>query len=197
MASEVAVCIMPHMSSPAEPHGPATTAGPSPPIFWLALLATLVLDLASKYVVFALVDARHSTWLELHTNPGVAWSMLDDKPRLVAGLTAVLIPVLWWAYRRWYGSGHRLEHLAFGLILGGALGNAWDRAMAMRPGLTGIDGVRDFIRVDLNLIGIDYIWPIFNLADTGITIGFLLLLTLSWWPRPRGDQQRPASGTAA
>ena len=39
------------------------------------------------------------------------------------------------------------------------------------PFATGYGGVRDFIHVDFNWVGIDYIWPTFNIADCGITVG--------------------------
>ena len=60
--------------------------------------------------------------------------------------------------------------VALGLVLGGALGNLADRVFR-EPGL--LDGaVVDF--VDLR------VWPIFNLADSAITIGCLLLLFFGW-----------------
>jgi signal peptidase II len=67
------------------------------------------------------------------------------------------------------------ENLAFGLVLGGALGNAIDR-VAFRLGRLG--GVRDFIHVDLGFWPLNP-FPTFNLADSGITVGFALLVLLS------------------
>ena len=56
-----------------------------------------------------------------------------------------------------------------GLVLGGALGNLTDRVMN-GPGLTG--RVTDFI--DLR------IWPVFNLADTSVVVGAVLLALASF-----------------
>ena len=65
--------------------------------------------------------------------------------------------VVFLAYR---SKGSRLQQIAFGLIIGGACGNLLDRAL---------DGlVTDFIRVGS--------FPIFNIADSCITIGAFLLL---------------------
>lgn len=156
--------------------------------FWPALLATLVLDLASKSVVFAQAEHQLPTWMELHYNKGVAWSLLDGHPEFVAGLTAVLIPILVWVWWKGYRALGWPENLAFGLILGGALGNGYDRAAAMF-GLW--PGVRDFIHVDLGFWPFAP-WPTFNLADSGITVGFVLLLARAFAP-----QHQPESAPAA
>jgi signal peptidase II len=140
--------------------------------FWPALLATLVLDLATKYAVFAQPKSRLPDWMEKHYNTGVAWSMLAEYPGVVAGLTAVLIPLIGWVWWSGYRKLGWPENLAFGLILGGALGNGYDRALA-RFGAW--PGVRDFIHVDLGFWPLDP-WPTFNIADSGITVGALLLV---------------------
>ena len=53
--------------------------------------------------------------------------------------------------------------MAIGLIFGGAVGNLIDRAR--------FGAVVDFIDVSYR----DYHWPAFNVADSGITIGVVLL----------------------
>jgi signal peptidase II len=63
-----------------------------------------------------------------------------------------------------------LVALALGLVLGGAFGNVIDRIFRAPGFLRG--GVVDF--VDLGF------WPVFNLADSAITCGCLLLLWASW-----------------
>lgn len=160
---------------------------PGPPAWvqWFApaLIAALVLDLASKSWVFAQAETSLPPWMAQHWNPGVAWSLFRDHPWFVALLTAVLIPVLaviWW---RGYRLAGRWENLAFGLILGGALGNGWDRMLAQ---LGVYRGVRDFIVVQLDPIGIQYQWPTFNIADSAISVGFAILLIRSFAkPAPR------------
>lgn len=142
-----------------------------------SLVATVGLDQVSKTWIFGLQKASLPPWLAQHWNTGVAWSLFDRHPGFVALLTGILIPILvviWWrAYRGISG----WENLAFGFILGGALGNGWDRLLAV---LGYWPGVRDFIVVDLNVVGIPYVWPTFNLADSGISIGFVILLARSF-----------------
>jgi len=165
-------------------------------VFGLPLVVTLVLDLATKAWFFrdgslAAAQARYAghPWIQPHVNTGVAWSIMGDHPGLVTALTMVLIPVLAFAWWRWF-RGPWLEDLAFGCILGGALGNGWDRVTALGSDAAW-GGVRDFIHVDLNVVGIDYIWPTFNIADVGISVGFVALVLASF----RGKRKEPAPET--
>lgn len=159
--------------------------------FWPALLSALVADLASKSLIFAIPRERLPSWLEHHYNTGVAWSLFADWPGLVTLLTLVLIPLLAWIWWREYRLQGAVANLAFGLILGGALGNGYDRVLA-RVGHG--PGVRDFIHIDLGVWPLDP-FPTFNLADSAITIGFLLLLAASWRPRPSAHAADRAAGT--
>lgn len=147
-----------------------------------ALLVALVLDLATKAWVFALPQDELPGWMAQHWNTGVAWSMFHEHPGFVTLLTAVLIPILgavWW---RGYRGAGPWENLAFGMILGGALGNGWDRLCAF---FHRWPGVRDFISIDLG-VWPAHPWPTFNIADSAITIGFVLLLARSFArPAPR------------
>ncbi len=157
-------------------------AHPEPFAFWLrwfgfSASAVLILDLLTKYLFFGpLATAALPNWISLAYNPGVAWSLFAEHPWLVVGLTMVLIPVLaavWWLQYRQVG---RWENLAFGVILGGAIGNAYDRMM-MQAGQ--LKGVRDFIHVDLGFWPF-HPYPTFNIADSGICIGFVILVLLSF-----------------
>jgi signal peptidase II len=65
-------------------------------------------------------------------------------------------------------AGERLLPLALSLILGGALGNVIDRLR--------FDAVVDFL--DFHLAG--YHWPAFNVADSAITVGVVLMLVQQW-----------------
>jgi signal peptidase II len=95
------------------------------------------------------------------TNSGGAFGFGQSAPWLFAGATLVVTVVIVIVSFR---MTHRSVAIALGLILGGALGNLTDR-IANGPGLTG--HVTDFI--DLQ------VWPIFNVADTAIVIGAVLL----------------------
>lgn len=100
-------------------------------------------------------------------NYGAAFSFLADAggwQRWFFGAIALVfstVVVIWIsrlpALKRW-------EPTALALILGGALGNLWDRAM--------LGYVRDFISVYYG----DWHFPVFNVADMGITVGAAMLV---------------------
>jgi signal peptidase II len=106
--------------------------------------------------------------LRFTTNPGGAFSFGTSAPWFFAAATVVVSSaIVATAFRN-----RRLVHaFALGLVLGGAVGNLTDR-LIRGPGLSG--NVVDFI--DLHY------WPVFNLADTAIVVGALLLAATSLHP---------------
>ena len=58
--------------------------------------------------------------------------------------------------------------LALGLLLGGTIGNLYDRAV--------LAGVRDWIKWFVVIDGQEHVWPNFNIADAGICVGVALLI---------------------
>jgi signal peptidase II len=98
-------------------------------------------------------------------NRGISFSLFRSDwaagPYVWAGLAvAVAIGLGWWLGR----VRHALTATALGLVIGGALGNAIDR---LRLG-----AVADFL--DFHWQG--YHWPAFNLADSAISVGIVLLV---------------------
>ncbi len=158
------------------------------------LLGVLVADLVTKDLVFRLDPAslHPDGWLAHHYNTGVAWGIGNQMPLVVTLITLFMIPLLTWVWWRQFRLVGRVENLAFGAVLGGALGNFFDRVLT-QFGVFG--GVRDFIVVDLNIIGINYVWPTFNIADAGISCGAVTLAVLLLFGRsaPTQPGTRPVS----
>ncbi len=102
-----------------------------------------------------------SFMLTLTQNTGGAWGLLPSGNRLFIAFAAVAIVALLVAYHR-VARGDLLVASAFALALGGATGNLVDR---LRYGY-----VVDFF--DARIIH----WPIFNVADSAISLGIVLLL---------------------
>ena len=104
-------------------------------------------------------------------NPGMAFGLLRDvkTPWMrwgLSGLAVVAVTIIWTYARQ--GASNTTVAVAFGAILGGALGNLLDR---LRLGY-----VVDFVLVHWD----GWQWPAFNVADTAITMGGIgLFLTLS------------------
>ena len=97
------------------------------------------------------------------TNKGISFGLLSNFDiSFYLGMISILISfaILVWIFK----SQKKEEIIALSLILGGALGNGIDRIKDRF--------VIDFI--DLHLFG--YHWPSFNLADTFITIGAIVLI---------------------
>src|ERR1700716_1346530 len=115
-------------------------------------------------------------------NPGIAFGVFSNSsspwlaPLLLVGLGLVLVFFLWllvssalvMALLVWLlatgRAGGSLAHAGLALILGGAAGNALDRLIH--------GGVTDFLEVRLGT----YRWPAFNVADSAISIGAVLVL---------------------
>ena len=99
--------------------------------------------------------------LRYTTNSGGAFSIGQSAPWFFVGVSAVVaVIIIATAFRH----TSRLVGASLGLVLGGTLGNLTDRAIRA-PAMRG--RVVDFI--DL------HVWPVFNLADSAIVVGAILL----------------------
>ena len=142
----------------------------------LIALAVLLLDRITKWAIARTIPLEDAiniipgffrlTHLE---NTGAAFSLFADSPSpfrttllIVFSVAALaVVSVLLWKDRSVFHSGT----LALSLILGGAVGNLWDRAFYGK--------VTDFLDF---YIGVHH-WPPFNVADSAIVVGALLLLS--------------------
>ena len=143
-------------------------------VAWLLMsVVIVVLDLWTKSLATDNLSLYRpeevNAWLNmtLAHNYGAAFSFLSDaggwQRWLFTGLASVVTLVLIaWLFR--LPANEKLTGAALGLILGGAIGNLADR---INHGY-----VVDFIDVYYR----DWHWPAFNLADSAITCGVILLL---------------------
>jgi signal peptidase II len=116
-------------------------------------------------------------------NRGAAFGMhVGDLSRIVFTAIALLIlGVLVTIYRESASAGEGLKRLGLAFVAGGAVGNLIDR-------LRGPQGVVDFIDIG---VGATRFWT-FNVADSAVTIGTVLLL----WTMRQDGQERPSEPTA-
>ena len=135
-------------------------------------LIVLVLDLASKYWVESTLEFGQKIALTgffnlvLTYNPGAAFSFLSEESGWqrwflsgIAGSAALLIIFLLNKYKH-----EQLFCMSLSLILGGALGNLYDRVT--------LGHVVDFLDFYIGT----YHWPAFNIADSAIFIGAALMI---------------------
>ena len=144
-------------------------------ILFMAII-TFVLDRVSKMGVLKFVfdldfpdpakfgnsvpiieDIFHLTY---HGNTGMAFGMLAGNKALLIGLCAVILTLICFVIYKWKPKKW-VEKIAFGMIIGGAIGNVVDRIM--------YGFVIDFL--DFRLIN----YPIFNLADCFVVVGAIML----------------------
>ena len=152
-----------------------------------ALIAAcvVILDQATKRAVERSIGLHESRsvidgFLSLThgRNPGIAFGVLSEGglPLQAVALTVlgVAAVVALTAYALKVPAVHRLRLVALSLVIGGAVGNLIDR---IRHG-----SVVDFIHVYWGR----YQWPDFNVADSAISVGVVLLVLESVFPpRPR------------
>jgi len=151
-----------------------------------AVALLVVLDQWSKEVVYSagFSDTGEplrrplfgTDWLSFWNscNGGAAFGQLRQFPTmLVIGRAAAVLFLSWLLWRA--DVRPRLVLVAMTLVLSGALGNLIDNLWTGCPvprHPAALRGVRDFVAVDFGpLIGVDYQFPAFNLADSCITVG--------------------------
>jgi signal peptidase II len=134
--------------------------------------AVLALDQLSKHLVVSNLAGRPPVdlvgdvvQLRYTTNSGGAFSLLTGAPLFFGIMAMVIIGGIVYASRR---AQPMAMLVILGLILGGALGNLTDRLLRGDALLRG--EVVDFIKVG--------IWPVFNLADSCVVVGGILLAIL-------------------
>ncbi len=109
-------------------------------------------------------------------NTGAAFSMLQDNTIFLTVINALFIIVLHMFIKKEKDLS-KFSCLSLGLIMGGMFGNLLDRIIH--------HGVIDFIYISL----IDF--PVFNIADMGITIGVvLLIISFILEKRSKNEQNR-------
>ena len=137
-------------------------------IFGIAVL-TLFVDQLSKILVSIFfrvgeqwIIIRNFFSIHFIENYGAAWSIFSGRLNLLIFASLVAIFII---YRFMYNfKTNKRNNLAFGILLGGILGNLIDRIF--------LGYVKDFLSFKI----LSYYFPVFNLADSFIVIGVILLL---------------------
>jgi signal peptidase II len=160
---------------------------------WLLLisLAVIALDRLSKVWVTRHIELGSAITLIpkvfriTHVlNDGAAFSLFADSASpehvrwvLIGFSTLAAMAVLIALIKM--GSRFTLVTVALALVLGGAIGNAYDRIRYA--------SVVDFLEVHI----VHYHWPDFNVADSAIVVGACLLVLDALWPRKQAVHSEP------
>ena len=158
---------------------------------WLlaAFTAVLVADQVSKAIVIALLEDRPAFrpdtffYFTHQRNEGLIGGAFSGVDWITYSAPIVATLVLIYLYRH-LDRDSRLQHVAYGMVLGGALGNFIDRVR--------LGSVTDFIQVHFYFVPFDFPWkfyPAFNLADSAIVVG-VFILVLTWGREATPDAAR-------
>lgn len=177
----------PGLPSVSAPPGSNRPASPAVPRSWLQRfldyrlllllgLGVLALDQLTKAWIAATMPLgtygevsgaipviRGFFYLVHQGNTGAAWSMFAGQGIFLASLAAVTLVAIWF-WRKALGLRDGLTQVSFGLLCGGIVGNLVDRLLHGH--------VIDFIDLHFG----SYIYPTFNVADSGICVGVILYL---------------------
>jgi signal peptidase II len=120
---------------------------------------------SGEQIVHPAVQVLPSFNLVMVWNKGISFGMLQQQNNLMPTLLSVMALLIAGGFLFWVRqSTTKCITLATGLIVGGALGNVWDRVR--------FGAVADFYDVYIG----SWHWPAFNIADSAISIGVVLFL---------------------
>ena len=141
-------------------------------LFFIIFIIVFVLDRVSKiYVIDFFLDQKIDTFyinpylnLVLIWNTGMAFGILQSDSIFYHFLSVFIFCIIIFLFIWLIISISKFEKISISLILGGAIGNLYDRIV--------FNAVPDFI--DFHYL--DYHWFVFNVSDIIITVGVILLL---------------------
>jgi signal peptidase II len=153
------------------------------PVALAVAAVVLAVDHATKWWALNALDDRDigligNTRLHLVHNHGAAFGFGSRFAPFVALVALAIVIVV---FRSTPGLHTPVAQVAVGLVLGGAVGNLLDRLFRAGDGFLG-GAVVDFIDVRF--------WPVWNVADMGISIGAVLLAVTA-------GRDAPAASTTA
>jgi signal peptidase II len=154
------------------------------PYQWLSLAAVALAALAGDQLTKHIVSSRLSLDEEVHVigpfsihhvqNSGIAFGLFSSATPIVTALTGVAVVWMLLFFAR-SGARHPILPVALGLLIGGSASNLTDRIR--------LGHVTDFL--DFRY------WPAFNLADSFIVLGVLVLLGALLLPQRSRSRPRP------
>jgi signal peptidase II len=139
-------------------------------VYYLLALTVFVLDQLTKWLVVRNMQIGESISIIPHflyftslRNTGAAWNILEGQRTIFFVITVLVLGTVIYFMQK-AGRGQPLFGTSLGLIIGGTLGNFSDRLLRGE--------VVDFVHV----YPFGYNFPVFNLADSSLFIGVVLLL---------------------
>ena len=131
---------------------------------YLVLVITLIGDLLTKFLIKNknIIIINNFLTFTYTKNTGAAWSLLAGRRFFLIIISVLFLGLI--IYYSFKFKNNKRNNIAFGLIMGGLLGNLFDRIF--------YGYVRDFISLKFG----NYYYPIFNVADIAIVISIILII---------------------
>ena len=139
---------------------------------------TIILDQLSKWIIqktmnlYQIITIIPNFFsLQYVKNTGAAFSILENATALLVGISVVFLIALNRYMKKEEMNFDKVTNLSLGILVGGVFGNLIDRIL--------YHSVIDFLAFHFG----NYNFPIFNIADIGITVGVTILLINTWFKR--------------
>ena len=150
-------------------------------VYYIIAGILIVLDQITKWIVVKNMElyeqitiVKDFFYITSHRNKGAAWGILEGKMIFFYIITTiVIIGVIF--YMQKYAKESKLLAISLSFILGGAIGNFIDRIFRGE--------VVDF----LDFIIFKYDYPIFNVADSSLVVGVILVLIATFLDEKRKE----------
>lgn len=138
--------------------------------YYLIALVIIAIDQLTKWLIVRTMElgeripvVENFFYITSHRNSGAAWGILQGQMIFFYIVTVIVVIGIIF-YMQKYAKDSRLLAVSLSLLLGGAIGNFIDRLLHQE--------VVDFL--DFYIFG--YNFPIFNVADSSLTIGVILVI---------------------
>lgn len=152
--------------------------------YYILAILTIVIDQWTKWLVVKKMDLYESVpiidhlfAITSHRNKGAAWGILQGQMMFFYIITVIVIVGIIYLMQK-YAKESALLLISLSFILGGAIGNFIDRLFRKE--------VVDF----LDVMVFSYDFPIFNIADSCLTIGVILFFIATIMEERKGKQAR-------
>jgi signal peptidase II len=140
-------------------------------VYFLIALIVFLIDQGTKYLIATGMEYGDQIpiignffLITSHRNSGAAFGILEGRRVFFIVITTVVVVAIVWYLQKVKHSPNKMLPIALSLVLGGALGNFLDRAVSGE--------VVDFLQFNFGT----YTFPIFNVADSCIVVGVILIV---------------------
>lgn len=155
--------------------------------YYLLAFIVILLDQWTKWLVVTYMNVREQIpiienffSITSHRNQGAAWGILQGQMVFFYVVTVIVIIGIVFMMQK-YALENKLLAISLSFILGGAIGNFIDRLFRKE--------VVDF----LDFIIFTYDFPIFNIADSALTIGVFLFIIVTFLDEKKAKKGHKAS----